>query len=224
MQPELEALHKKHEEWLRELKKKGKSPAETLAAYVDKSVPNLSSIVVLAEFGGKRMLLTGDARGDKIIQGLQLARLLGPGKNSKIEVDLLKVPHHGSSNNLKTDFFERVVAKHYVFSGDGEHGNPERESMEMLLAARGEDADFTIHFTYPVAEIDVERKKDWEKEQGKEKARRKKNAKVEVRKNWSPAENSLAAFFAAHKKFAKKLSIVDVEAPHLIDLLDPAKV
>jgi hypothetical protein len=224
MQPELEALHKKHEEWLRELKKKGKSPAETLAAYVDKSVPNLSSIVVLAEFGGKRMLLTGDARGDKVLEGLQLARLLAPGKNSKIEVELLKVPHHGSSNNLDTDFFERIVAKHYVFSGDGEHGNPERESMEMLLAARGEDADFTIHFTYPVAEIDIERKKDWEKEQGKEKARKKKNAKVKVRKDWSPAANSLAAFFAAHKKFAKKLSIVDVKAPHLIDLLDPVKV
>jgi hypothetical protein len=224
MQPELEALHKKHEEWLRELKKKGKSPAETLAAYVDKSVPNLSSIVVLAEFGGKRMLLTGDARGDKVLEGLQLARLLAPGKNSKIEVELLKVPHHGSSNNLDTDFFERIVAKHYVFFGDGEHGNPERESMEMLLAARGEDADFTIHFTYPVAEIDIERKKDWEKEQGKEKARKKKNAKVKVRKDWSPAANSLAAFFAAHKKFAKKLSIVDVKAPHLIDLLDPVKV
>jgi hypothetical protein len=224
MKAELEALHKKHDQWLRELKKEGKSPAEALAAYVDKSVPNLSSIVVLAEFGGKRMLLTGDARGDKIIQGLQLAHLLGPGKNSKIEVDLLKVPHHGSSNNLAKDFFQRIVTKHYVFSGDGEHGNPERESMEMLLAARGEDADFTIHFTYPVAEIDVERKKDWEKEQGKEKARKKKNAKVGVRKNWSPAENSLATFFAAHKKFAKKLSIVDVKAPHLIDLLDPVKV
>jgi hypothetical protein len=223
MKEELEALHKKHDQWLRELKKKGKSPAEALAAYVDKSVPNLSSIVVLAEFGGKRMLLTGDARGDKIIQGLQLARLLAPGKKSKIEIDLLKVPHHGSSNNLAKDFFQRIVAKHYVFSGNGEHGNPERESMEMLLAARGEDADYTIHFTYPVAEIDIERKKDWEKEQDKEKARKKKNAKVKVRKNWSPAENSLAAFFAAHKKFAKKLSTVDAEAPHLVDLLDPVK-
>jgi beta-lactamase superfamily II metal-dependent hydrolase len=223
MKEELEALHKKHDQWLRELKKKGKSPAEALAAYVDKSVPNLSSIVVLAEFGGKRMLLTGDARGDKIIQGLQLARLLAPGKKSKIEIDLLKVPHHGSSNNLAKDFFQRIVAKHYVFSGNGEHGNPERESMEMLLAARGEDVDYTIHFTYPVAEIDIERKKDWEKEQDKEKARKKKNAKVKVRKNWSPAENSLAAFFAAHKKFAKKLSTVDAEAPHLVNLLDPVK-
>src|SRR4029453_2931045 len=121
----------------------------------------------------------------------------------------------GSSNNLAKDFFQRIVAKHYVFSGNGEHGNPERESMEMLLAARGEDVDYTIHFTYPVAEIDIERKKDWEKEQDKEKARKKKNARVKVRKNGSPAENSLAAFFAAHKKFAKKLSTVDAEAPHL---------
>jgi beta-lactamase superfamily II metal-dependent hydrolase len=225
MKPELEALHKKHDEWLRELKKKGKSPAETLAAYIDKSVPNLSSIVVLAEAGGKRMLLTGDARGDKVLEGLQLAGLLAPGKKSKIEIDLLKVPHHGSSNNLAKDFFQRIVARHYVFSGNGEHGNPERESMEMLLAARGEDADYTIHFTYPVAEIDIERKKDWEKEQDEEKARKKKNknAKVKIRKNWSPAENSLAAFFAAHKKFAKKLSTVDAEAPHLVDLLDPVK-
>ncbi len=223
MKAELEALHKKHDQWLKDLKKKGKSPAEALAAYIDKSVPNLSSIVVLAESGGKRMLLTGDARGDKILKGLQLAGLLGPGKKSKIELDLLKVPHHGSSNNLDKDFFERIVARHYVFSGNGEHGNPERESMEMLLAARGETANFTIHLTYPIAEIDVERKKDWEKEQGKEKARKKTNAKVKVRKNWSPAANSLTAFFAAHKKLAKKVSTVDAKAPHVIDLLDAVK-
>jgi hypothetical protein len=223
MKPELEALHKKHDQWLRELKKKGKSPAEALAAYIDKSVPNLSSLVVLAEAGGKRMLLTGDARGDKIIQGLQLARLLAPGKSSKIEVDLLKVPHHGSANNLDKDFFERIVAKHYVFSGNGEHGNPERESMEMLLSARGEDADFTIHLTYPIPELDVERKKDWENEQSKEKARKKKNAKAKVRKDWSATKNGLAAFFAAHKKFAKKVSVVDAHAPHIVDLLEPVK-
>ena len=44
-----------------------------------------------------------------------------------MHVDLLKVPHHGSANNLDDDFFERITADHYVFSGDGEHGNPERE-------------------------------------------------------------------------------------------------
>ncbi len=69
MQPELKALQKKHDEWLKELKEKGLTPEEALAAYVDKSVPNLSSLVVLAEAGGKTMLLTGDARGDKILAG-----------------------------------------------------------------------------------------------------------------------------------------------------------
>ena len=93
-----------------------------LAAFADKSVPNLSSIVVLAELGGKSMLLTGDARGDKILEGMELAGLLEEGGNK--HVDLLKVPHHGSDNNMETIFFKRVPADHYVFSGDGEHGNP----------------------------------------------------------------------------------------------------
>lgn len=223
MQHELSALHEKHIKWLEDLKKKHKSPAEALAAYVDKSVPNLSSIVVLAELGGKRMLLTGDARGDKILEGLQLVGLLGPGTNSKIKVDLLKVPHHGSANNLDNDFFERIIAKHYVFSGNGEHGNPEREALEMLLGARGEEEDFTIHLTYPVKDIDVERKKDWKKAQGSEKKRKKKRPNTKVRKAWSAAKNSLEAFFRAHKKFSQKVKFIKDNKPHLIDLLDPVK-
>ena len=53
---------------------------------------------------------------------------------------MLKVPHHGSANNLETDFFERITADHYVFSGDGEHGNPERETHGDAVRARGERA------------------------------------------------------------------------------------
>ena len=57
-------------------------------------------------------------------KGLQFVGLFEPGESSKIHVDLLKVPHHGSANNLDEDFFERITADHYVFSGNGEHGNP----------------------------------------------------------------------------------------------------
>ena len=66
MQPELKELQKDHDDWLKKLEEEGLTPEEALAAYVDKSVPNLSSLVMLAESGGKSMLLTGDARGDKI--------------------------------------------------------------------------------------------------------------------------------------------------------------
>lgn len=219
MEPDLRALHARHVKWLADLKKKGKSVPQALAAYVDRSIPNLSSIVALAEFGGKRMLLTGDARGDKIVEGLQLVGLLGPGKDSTMHVDVLKVPHHGSANNLERDFFRRITATHYVFSGNGEHGNPEREALEMLLSSQG-SGNYTMHFTYPIQDIDRERKKDWLKQQAKEKTRKNKNAKTRLRPDWSPRDHSLEALFADHKEFGKKVSIVEEGQPHVINLLD----
>ena len=212
---EIDDLRKEHLKWLEALKKEGKKPPAALAAYVDDSVPNLSSLVMLAEVGKKRILLTGDARGDKVVDGLEMLGLLKPGKT--MTVDVLKVPHHGSSNNLEQSFFERILASHYVFSGNGEHGNPERESMEMLFAARG-TAPFTIHLTYPIDEIDVGRKEDWKKEQQKEKTRKAKT----IRPNWSPKKQSLQAFFDSFSLApGQSIKIVDEHAPHVIDLLDP---
>jgi hypothetical protein len=223
MQPELIDLQEAHDEFLRKQQAGEKKTAEAaLAAFVDASVPNLSSIVVLAELGGKKMLLTGDARGDKILKGLEMAGLLE--KDGKNHIDLIKVPHHGSDNNMDPIFFERLPAEHYVFSGDGEHGNPERKTLEMLLEGRGEDAGYTIHLTYPIDEIDVARKADWEKEQGKQKKRQQKNPATEVREDWSPAKHSLTAFFAAHPKMLGKVKIVDDGKPHLIDLLDAVMI
>lgn len=219
MKREVEALRKKHDQWLQGLKDKGKSPPAALAAYVDKSVPNQSSLVLLAESGGKRILLTGDARGDKIIEGLQLAGLLREGDDSTMHVDLLKVPHHGSSNNLERAFFKRITADHYVFSGNGEHGNPERKALEMLFDARGR-AKFTVHLTYPVKDIDEERTDDWKKEQNKEKNRKKKEPATKVRPNWSPKMHGLEALFAERHVPEVKISVVDPDAPHVINLLD----
>ena len=218
MLPELEKLHGKHEAWLMDLKRKGKSPRAALASYVDRSIPNLSSIVALAEADGRRILLTGDARGDKILEGLKLVGVLKTG--GAMHVDLLKVPHHGSANNLERDFFEHITADHYVFSGDGEHGNPEREALQMLWDVRG-DAAYTVHLTYPIAEIDAARRDDWLKEQNKEKKKKQKNPKKKVRPNWSPQKHSLAAFFAEQPKLAEKIRVVETGKPHVIDLGEP---
>ena len=48
--------------------------------------------------------------------------------------------------------------------------------MEMLFKARG-DADYTIHLTYPIDEIDKARQADWKKEQNKERKRKLTNPK-----------------------------------------------
>jgi hypothetical protein len=218
MQPELIQLQKEHDTFLKEQEKDRASRA-ALASFTDTSIPNLSSIVVLAEAGGKRVLLTGDARGDKIIQGLELVGALKP--NATLHVDVLKMPHHGSDRNMETSFLQRITADHYVFSGDGEYGNPERATLEMLWKARG-DQPYTVHLTYPVAEIDAGRKDDWEKEQAKEKSRKKRSPGVDVRADWSDTTNGLIAFFKANPAMAKKVRATDRDGvPHVIDLLDP---
>ena len=213
MEDELLALQKEHAAFL----KKAKKNKEAVASFTDSSVANLSSIVVLAEAGGKRMLLTGDARGDKILLGLEKIGLLTPG--GKMKVDILKMPHHGSDRNMERIFLERVVANHYVFSGDGEHGNPERKTFQMLRDAR-KDENFLIHLTYPLEEIDAGRKEDWKKEQAKEKARKTRSSRTQVRPNWSEKNNSLRAFFDDHPELAKQVRFVEKGKPHVIDLLE----
>jgi hypothetical protein len=218
MQAELQKLQDRHDAWLQDQQKKKPAAGASLAAYVDRSVPNLSSIVVLVKCGTKSILLTGDARGDKVLDGLELAGALAPG--GTLHVDVLKMPHHGSSNNVDEDFFERITADHYVFSGDGEHGNPEREAMEMLFRARGR-APLAIHLTYPIAEIDEAREQEWVKQQAAEKARAAAGG-AKAREDWSADRHGLASFFGqAGLAPGQTIHVVDAEKPHVIDLLDP---
>lgn len=214
MQPELDKLRKEYDAFLRRAARAGATAPPVLASFTDTSIANLSSIVVLASAGGKRMLLTGDARGDKILAGLRLAGAMT--QDRPLHVDLLKMPHHGSDRNMTRAFLEQVTADHYVFSGDGEHGNPERETLDMLRLARG-DADYAIHFTYPIDAIDAGRKADWEEQQRMERARNKKT----IRPNWSAKKHALSAFFTAHPTMARKVETLPPSGTHVIDLLDP---
>jgi hypothetical protein len=145
LETQIEDLRERWAKDVEKLRKRGADKA-TVAAFIDQSVFNLSSIVCIVEKGGKTMLLTGDARGDHILQGLEAASQL---HNGAAHYDLLKLPHHGSDHNVATDFFTRVTADHYVVSGDGRHGNPEKATLEMLCEARpAPDDDFHIHLTY----------------------------------------------------------------------------
>src|SRR5262249_20127830 len=71
--PEQNRVAKLQEEWAQKVGHAVAPPAAEVAAIADRSVYNLSSIIALAEAGGRRMLLTGDARGDDITNGLRAA-------------------------------------------------------------------------------------------------------------------------------------------------------
>ena len=193
MNSEIQALQTAFDAYI---KSKGLQVQAVLAAYADKSVPNLSSIVFLVEMNGRRVLLTGDARGDKIIQGLTQAGLL---KNGSLKVDILKVPHHGSDRNVTPDFFKQIIADIYVFSGDGKHGNPERDTLTWLTDARGKNAQYTIVLTYKIGDIDTKRKLH--------------------AKSWTPATDSLKTFFDSRAQEGYKFSLRE-GAPFKIELGD----
>ena len=117
-----------------------------LAAYNDRSPYNLSSIVVVARFDGKSMLLTGDALGNEVMEGLDKNGALDAA--GKAHFDLIKLPHHGSQNNTALDFFERITADIYLVSGDNvRFPNPHPNAMGWLKEARGDD-EYLVYCTY----------------------------------------------------------------------------
>jgi hypothetical protein len=159
MGAEIRALQAEFDKFL---KKSGLSAEAALAAYADKSIPNLSSIVALVRAGSgdavRSILLTGDARGDKVIGGLRQAGLLDTQGN--IEVDVLKVPHHGSDRNVSPDFFRAVRASEYILSGNGLHGNPDTSTLRWIAEARGKGDDYRVALTYAPESIDAVHRAD----------------------------------------------------------------
>jgi hypothetical protein len=98
--------------------------------------------------------LTGDATHVDIVGGLEAAGLLDEGV---FWCDIHKFQHHGSEHNADEKFASTVLAKHYVFSANGEHDNPDSRIVELLIRGRAEkapDVPFTVWFTCSVEEAE----------------------------------------------------------------------
>lgn len=205
-QAQIDALQKEFDAYI---KKNGLAVEAVLAAYADVSAKNLSSIVCIVSVdvgtATRTILLTGDARGDHILEGLDQAGLTD--KDGHVALDVLKVPHHGSDRNVEPEFFARVWANHYVFSGNGKHGNPDRATMEWLLDARGRGTDYTVYLTYDI--------------QGTDEQRRIEHEKKPERGPWREQEHSLQAMIDQRRADGYRFHLL-AGAPFRIDLGDDA--
>ena len=185
LKPEIDDLRAKYVAWLTTTSNNRKKALketlkEILAAYGDRSPTNLSSVVMLVKRDGKSMLLTGDARGDKVIAGLKSAGIMS---GETLRIDILKGMHHGSDQNVKREFFEQVIADHYVFSGNGLHGNPDAATFRWLFEARAAvlpGVPFSIYLTYTLDKIDKVHEAD----------------RASDGKEWIPEKHSLVKLFA----------------------------
>lgn len=149
----LEALKKKWLAWLETYENRAAFADEAEAEKIDRSVPNLSSIMLLAQSGNRKILLTGDGTSDDVLDGLRQKGLLD--SQGKLKVDVLKLPHHGSARNMRRTFFERVTAKTYVISANGRDGNPDLATLIWLVTtAKSQRRKIKIVATNPTTTLD----------------------------------------------------------------------
>jgi len=110
----------------------------------DTSVPNGSSIAFLLEHRGASCVLAADAF--PTVLGSALWALANARGGRPVEVDVLKVPHHGSRKNVIPTLLELVPARHYVVSTNGEHfGHPDDVALARVVTAR---RGSTLWFNY----------------------------------------------------------------------------
>lgn len=99
----------------------------------DASPYNGSSIAFIMDADEKRMLFLGDAHDEVIVQSL---RDLGFSEKNKLEVELVKISHHGSERNTSVEFLSIINAQRYVISTNGsKHGLPNKRTIARILAS-----------------------------------------------------------------------------------------
>jgi len=153
-QANLDALAVEWKKWLDAHEDAIGSGDPFVMANADQSIPNLSSIMVLAEADGKSILLTGDGRSDHLLSGLRTTGLLPP-TGGRLHVNVLKLPHHGSNRNVTKTFFKTVTADTYVASANGKNDNPDLATLIWVVeAARADNRQIELAVTNRTLSID----------------------------------------------------------------------
>ncbi|HIF9153713.1 TPA: ComEC/Rec2 family competence protein [Photobacterium damselae] len=83
----------------------------------DKSIPNGSSIAFIMEYENIKYLFLSDAHPSVIIDSLTD---LGYNNKNKLEVEFVKVSHHGSKYNTNYELLSLIDTNKYIFSSNGD--------------------------------------------------------------------------------------------------------
>jgi len=103
----------------------------------DTAVANGSSIAILFEYAGCRLLLLGDA----------FPEVVEAHADRILHVDMVKLAHHGSGANLSPSLLDKLKCGRYVVSSDGSYfRHPDAEALARVVCHGGPAA--TLMFNY----------------------------------------------------------------------------
>ncbi|HMB54271.1 MAG TPA: hypothetical protein VKU40_13210, partial [Thermoanaerobaculia bacterium] len=103
-------------------------PPKVLGEGDDDSAANGSSIALLAEHDGRRLLLAGDAQPDVLRRSL--AALPDDGR----PIHAYKLSHHGSIGSQKRELIRAAATERYLVSTNGAYyDHPSTDTMQLIL-------------------------------------------------------------------------------------------
>lgn len=113
---------------------------------VDTSAKNGSSIAVLFEYGGRRILLCADAHSKVLVDSA--AQLT---EEERLGIDVLKLPHHGSEKNVTERLMKTFFAKRYVLSTNGSHHEFPDDVAIARVVNSNPDAELVFNYAGPAS-------------------------------------------------------------------------
>lgn len=112
----------------------------------DDSMPNGSSIAVLAEFDGNSALLTGDAWPSVLVDSLGR---LGATESNPLQVDAWKLAHHGSWANVTAQLARLIKTPRVMVSTNGRSfGHPHPEAIDLIVTNKRVRGRVELIFNY----------------------------------------------------------------------------
>lgn len=109
----------------------------------DKKPTNNSSITFQLNCDDKRLLFLGDINIEKINYDQLVEKF-----------DLIKMPHHASTNNIDYYFLRNFKSRHYLISTDGrKHNHPDIDVIAKIMASGTEEKNLFFNYFHEKLEI-----------------------------------------------------------------------
>ena len=111
----------------------------------DDSIHNGSSIAFVVEKRGKSILFLGDAHPQTIIDRLVC---LGYSPKNPLNVDFVKISHHGSKANTNMELLELIQSDNFMISSNGsKHKLPDKRCLARII--KSNEHVVNLYFNYP---------------------------------------------------------------------------
>ncbi len=121
---------------------------------IKEDIFNSSSIAFILECPDVSLLLLGDSRPEVIVKSLKEN---GYNQSNPIEIDYVKISHHGSLNNTSQELLSLIRSNNFIISTNGgtaNHKSPSRETIARIVySSSNRDERINIFFNYEIGKI-----------------------------------------------------------------------